>query len=141
MTMRLFLASCAGLALLTVPVSIAAQDEMAESSEATEPTAEEAELESIMRMFSGMFTAEPLTPDQESRIPAAQQLVAKVIPEGMMSEMMDKLFEGLLSPIMTAAPTNPGAIVARQIGTEATALDEEQANALATLFDPAWAER
>lgn len=136
---RAFLASCAGLALLATPVSLAAQDDAA-----TGPvnTAVEEEMAAMTEMFAGLFTAEPLTPDQEARLPAAEQLVAKIIPPGTMGEMIDKLMGGVLEPMMAAAPEAQIAL-AKQIGTEAYALDltDEQASELASLFDPVWAER
>ncbi|MDT8279330.1 MAG: DUF2059 domain-containing protein [Erythrobacter sp.] len=137
MIMRSLTAAAAGLALLVATPALAAQD--------ATPTApsEADQLAAMSEMFSGMFTAEPLTPDQESRLPAAEQLIAKVIPEGTMAEMMDKVYNGVMGPIMAAAPDGATTTLARQIGLPPYALDlgEDQAAELASLFDPAWAER
>ena len=136
---RAILASCAGLALVTSTPALAAQDDAGSA-----PASADAELAAITEMFSGMFTAEPLTTEQEARLPAAQQLIAKVIPEGTMAEMMDKMFDGVLGPMMAAAPGSGAApTIAKQIGTVpyALELEDEQAAELASLFDPAWAER
>ncbi len=135
--MRLLTGVAAGFALFLTSPALAAQD-------TAQPTPVEAgELPAITDMFSGMFTAEPLDPDQEARIPAAEQLIAKVIPEGTMAEMMDKVYSGVMGPMMAAAPDGATTTLARQIGLAPYELDlgEEQAAQLASLFDPAWAER
>lgn len=150
MKLRALLASCAGIALLTVPAALAAQEaqapvelETAESDAETAPSSEEAELAAMTEMFSGLFTAEPLTPEQETRLPAAERLIAKIIPEGTLGEMMDKMFNGALGPLLAAAPNGASTTLNKQIGTVPYAADltEEQVSELASLFDPAWAER
>ena len=147
MTMRALLASCAWIALLTAPATLAAQDAAAADDvvmvDDLPPRTEEDGLAAMSDMFAGLFTKEPLTPEQEARVPAAEQLVAKIIPAGTMAEMMDKLLGGVLGPMMAAAPDAAVTTLAKQIGTETYALDlnEEHAGELASLFDPAWAER
>jgi Uncharacterized protein conserved in bacteria (DUF2059). len=137
MIMRSLTTAAAGLALLVATPALAAQD--------AAPTApsEADQLAAMTDMFSGMFTAEPLTAEQQARLPAAEQLIAKVIPEGTMAEMMDKVYNGVMGPIMAAAPNGATTTLARQIGLPPYALDlgEDQAAELASLFDPAWAER
>ena len=137
MIMRSLTTAAAGLALLVATPALAAQD--------AAPTApsEADQLAAMTDMFSGMFTADPLTAEQQARLPAAEQLIAKVIPEGTMAEMMDKVYNGVMGPIMAAAPNGATTTLARQIGLPPYALDlgEDQAAELASLFDPAWAER
>jgi hypothetical protein len=60
-----------------------------------------------------------------------------------MGEMIDKMMGGVLGPMMAAGPDGAATTLAKAIGTEPSALDvsEEQAAELASLFDPAWAER
>jgi hypothetical protein len=147
MTMRALLASCASLALLIAPATLTAQDAAAEEEavmvdDPAPPTAED-EMAAMSEMFAGLFTKEPLTPEQEARLPAAERLIAKIIPAGTIGEMMDKMMGGVLGPLMAAAPDAAVTTLAKQIGTETYALDlnEEQAGELASLFDPAWAER
>lgn len=137
--MRAILGSCAGLALVMATPALGAQDD----ADASAPASADAELAAMTEMFSGMFTAEPLTPEQEARLPAAEQLISKIIPQGTLGEMMDKMMGGVLGPLMAAGPNAATTTLASQIGTEAYALDldEEQAGELASLFDPVWAER
>ncbi|MBA3862910.1 MAG: hypothetical protein C0517_03085 [Erythrobacter sp.] len=137
MIMRSLTAAAAGLALLLTSPALAAQD--------AAPTApsDADQLAAMSDMFSAMFTAEPLTAEQQARLPAAERLIAKVIPEGTMAEMMDKVYNGVMGPMMAAAPDGATTTLARQIGLPPYALDlgEDQAAELASLFDPAWAER
>ncbi len=137
MIMRSLTAAAAGLALLLTSPALAAQD--------AAPTApsDADQLAAMTDMFSGMFTAEPLTAEQQARLPAAEQLIAKVIPEGTMAEMMDKVYNGVMGPMMAAAPDGATTTLARQIGLPPYALDlgEDQAAELASLFDPTWADR
>lgn len=145
----IFKASAAGIALvLAATPGLAAQGEPADEVVMVEDAAaagsdEAAELAAMSQMFAGLFTTEPLTAEQAARLPAANRLIAKVIPEGTMAEMMDKLLEGVLGPMMALAPNGAATSLAKQIGTDASTLDltDEQANELASLFDPAWAER
>lgn len=147
MTTRALFTAFAGLTLATAPVTLAAQDAEAPAEEVMVDDAaagEEADpMEQAMAMLGAMFTAEPLNAEQQARLPAAQGLIAKIIPEGTMGEMIDKMMGGVLGPIMAAAPDGATTTLAKQIGTEPYALDltEEQAGELASLFDPAWAER
>ena len=147
MTTRALFTAFAGLTLATAPFTLAAQDAEAPAEEVMVDDAavgEEADpMAQAMAMLGAMFTAEPLTAEQEARLPAAQGLIAKIIPEGTMGEMIDKMMGGVLGPIMAAAPDGATTTLAKQIGTEPYTLDltEEQAGELASLFDPAWAER
>lgn len=139
MMMRAILGSCAGLALMLATPALAAQD----AADAAAPSGADADFAAMSEMFSGLFTTEPLTPEQQARLPAAQQLIARIIPAGTMGEMIDTMMGGMLGPMMTMAPGGAITTLARQIGTEPFTLDltEEQAGELASLFDPAWTER
>jgi hypothetical protein len=138
----MFLAAGAILALLNGPAALAAQDEAVEGS-AMDVGAPADPMAGMGEMFAGLFTKEPLTPEQEARLPAAEALIGKVIPAGTMGEMMDKLMNGVLGPMMSVAPDAAITTLAKQTGIETYALtiDEEQAGILASLFDPAWKER
>lgn len=117
----------AGLALFTQP--LAAQEE---------DSADEA-----FAAFAQMFAAEPLTTEQEARLPLAQTIVGKMIPEGTLGEMMGGMFDSIFEPIMEMATSNPKGDVAKMLGVESYELDvtEEQAVELAAILDPVWKER
>jgi hypothetical protein len=132
---RIFAATASLAALAMVSQPLAAQDQPAPS--------EAEEMQQAMAMLTGMFPAEPLTPEQEARLPQANRIIATLIPEGTLAEMMGGMFDKVMGPMMNmAGPTSIGTV------TQGTGLDTfdlelttEQSDELAQLFDPAWAER
>jgi len=124
---KAILAIGACIALTALPA--AAQDD----------AADEAALAAVM----GMFKAEPLTAAEESRLPMATEVVAKMIPPGSLGEMMGSLFDGFLKPIMGMDLEPSAANVAEQLGVAAydiTIEEGDSAEALAIL-DPVWTKR
>lgn len=124
----------ASLVLAAQPLR--AQDSTATADEAKSP-------EKAMEMLGAMFKAEPLTPEQEARVPLAQQVVDKMIPPGTYGEVMGSMFNKILGPIMSKIEQPSSAEVARQIGAMGSdlALDKQQAAEASALLDPAWQER
>lgn len=132
MIRRIFIGVAGAVTLALAPQPLAAQTE-----------AETAEMEQAMAMLGGMFPVEPLTVEQEARLPQATRIITQMIPEGSLGEMMGSTYDALLGPL-TAAFEAP-ALEALAQGTGLTsseiALDPAQAEELARLFDPAYAER
>nr|WP_298924789.1 hypothetical protein [uncultured Erythrobacter sp.] len=144
MKTRTFLSATAALAAFTLtPAPALAQDGDEQVSVAEGEQAGADELEQAMAMLSGMFPVEPLTADQETRLPLAEQIVAKMIPEGTLGEMMEGMMGDMLGPMMQMGPKASTTTVAEQIGVTGfeITLDEAEAAALASIFDPAWEER
>lgn len=141
---QIFKAAAAALALVVSFPALAAQDEdvMLEDAEAAAPS-EADELEQAMAMLGAMFPAEPLTAEQEARLPQAQRIIGRMIPEGTMAEMMGSMFDQMLGPIMQAGGSPATGTVSKATGLSAFSLDltPEQTEELASIFDPAWAER
>lgn len=133
MKRMLFSAGAAFALITTAPLS--AQDASAD------PAPEE--LEQVMDMMGEMFPVEPLTPEEEARLPQAQRIVALVIPEGTMAEIMGGIIDDMLKPIMTMGGSGAKTALAQEIGVSPFELDltEEEAAEIVTVFDPAWAER
>ena len=104
------------------------------------PVDQQAEMMAAMQQ---MFPKEPLTAEEESRLPQAQGIIEKMIPPGTLGEMMGGMFDKMMGPIMQMAASNPRGEVAGQLGVEASELDltDEQAVELADILDPAWRER
>ena len=126
MLLRLFLTIGAGLALSAQPAI--AQDTMEDDPFAA---------------MAAMFEAEPLTTEQQARLPLAQEVVARMIPDGAMAEMMDSMFNGMLEPLMAMEREPTASQVATQLGVSVYGLDMDDdaaAEALAIL-DPAWQQR
>lgn len=132
MIRRPFFAAAAGLAALTLaPQPLAAQE------------SGPAEMEQAMAMMGAMFPAEPLTPEQEARLPQAQRIIARMIPEGTLGEMIGGMMDSMLGPIMGMGGGPAVSAVTQGTGLSPETLDlsPEQAEELAALFDPAFAER
>lgn len=122
----------AGSALALLAQPVVAQE--------TASPEDQAEMVDAMR---AMFPKEPLTAEEESRLPQAKIIIDRMIPEGTLGEMMGSMFDKMLGPIMEMAASNPKADVARQLGMDPTELEltDEKAVELAGILDPAWRDR
>lgn len=121
------LALGAPLVLAAQPVS--AQEDSAEDAQA-------------MATLMEAFAAEPLTPEEEARLPLAETVVAKMLPPGSMKKVMDSTFGGLMGPFMDmAAAAGPNLV--DHIGYEESELEisEEKVEEVAAIVDPNWQER
>jgi hypothetical protein len=127
-------ASLAALAL--APQPLAAQDH-SETQTSVKPP------EDPFAALGKMFVAEPLTAEQEARLPQAQRIVALLIPDGTLGELMGKTFEQFLNPAMAEMGAPGAATITKATGfdTAELSLTEAQTAELAALFDPAYAER
>ncbi|MDJ0979551.1 MAG: hypothetical protein QNI87_13570 [Erythrobacter sp.] len=134
---RLFTPALAAAALaLSVPLApLAAQED-------SEPSAEEIEqeLDAMGAMFGDMFgNAEPLTPEQEARVPLAQSVVLKVFPEGTYAKMMDETMKPMMDAVMANIAGSPGVLLMELTGLPPSALaeiDEAKLNEAVALLDP-----
>ena len=77
----------------------------------------------VLAMMSGMFQAEPLTADQEARLPAATAIVATMMPEGFYGEMMRDMMEKTMRPMM-AMFSEPDFILASRLTLDEAAIAE-----------------
>jgi hypothetical protein len=127
---RIFAATSALAVLALAPQPLAAQDDAKGFDDA-------------MAALGGMLEAEPLTAEQQARLPAAEAVIAKAMPAGTMGEVIDKMMGGSFGQMMAMAPGGATPVLARGLGIDPVALDlsPDQADALASLFDPAWKER
>lgn len=145
MQWRVLLVSCASLTLFAAPASLAAQDAPPPLviGERLPAQSEQAEMDQAMAMLGAMFPVEPLTAEQEARLPQATRIITRMIPDGTMSEMMGGLFDKMLGPIMAATDAPATATVQKGIGVSPAiiGLSEEQTAEIAALLDPAYAER
>ena len=133
-TRRIIAATAALSAFAMTAPPLAAQDS---------PPAQADDMEQTMAMLGGMFPAEPLTAEQEARLPQANRIIAAIIPEGSLGEMMGGMFDRIMGPMMAMAGPGSAATVTQGTGLTGADLDltPEQSDELAALFDPAWAER
>ena len=91
MIRRIFVGVAGAAALALAPQPLAAQTE-----------AEAAEMEQAMALLGGIFPVEPLTAEQQVRLPQAQRIIDRMIPEGTLGEMMGSTYDALLGPLTTA---------------------------------------
>lgn len=138
MIRRRIFAATAGLAALALaPQPLAAQDAAATNA---------AQMDEVMQAMAGLFQAEPLTPEQEARLPAASALVAVMMPEGFYAEMMGEMMDGMFGPMtaMFSGETGANLLLQSRLAVAPETLEglsAEERVELATLLDPGFAER
>ncbi|MEN7537499.1 hypothetical protein [Aurantiacibacter flavus] len=126
--MKLFFLLAAAFAATTLATPALAQDGSSQGV---------AEMEAL----GAMFPVEPLTPEEEARLPAAKALVEMIMPDGTMGEMMNGMFEGMLGPIMAmdeAGREPPLAELLGVSGDRLESIDNETAARAAAILDPDW---
>lgn len=109
---------------------------------ASPATAQESE-EDVMAMMAQMFPVEPLSEEEQARLPLSQEIIGKMIPPGTLGEMMGSMFDGIMEPIMEMASTARAGDVAKLLGVESYQLDmsEEALSEAAQILDPVRDER
>ena len=95
----------------------------------------------MMAALQQMFQAEPLTAEQEARLPEARAVVVKVLPEGFYGQMMGDMMDSIMQPLFGMATGQMGArsLVERKVGLygeELPDLSEEQSEQVVALLDP-----
>lgn len=133
--------------LLALGLAAAAPAAAIAQSKNEQPTKADAQAEpsekEVAAMMQSIFKVEPLTAEQQSRLPQAQKLIARIMPPGTMGKMLGGMYDKLVGPIMKMAGDASASDAARELGVEAEELeleDEEAARILAIL-DPVWKER
>ncbi|MEP3052264.1 MAG: hypothetical protein ABJP48_05910 [Erythrobacter sp.] len=131
-----------GAAALVFAVPSAAQSEDGPS----ERGPGEEQLQQIGEAFASLITAEPLTPEQEARLPAAEALMMQMLPNGFYAEIMEEAFASTLEPTMALMSGETGAelmLSSRFDGDEdlIASLSPDEKVELAQLLDPGFAER
>ena len=97
----------------------------------------------VLAMMSGLFQAEPLTAEQEARLPAATAIVATMMPEGFYGELMRDMMEKTMRPMM-AMFSKPDFLLASRLTLDEAAIAElgdAEKKELLTMLDPAWDQR
>ncbi|QFT76196.1 hypothetical protein [Erythrobacter sp. THAF29] len=156
---RIFTAAASGLALaLSAPALSQEEDvnlgedgqvggeEVFEFQTVEEEAAEEFEREmtEAFSIFGEMFEAEPLTEEQEARLPLANKMVDKVFPEGSFAVVMDQSMKPMMTAMMGAVTGDPRTELASLSGVpveDLYELDDEAAQAALDILDPQYAGR
>lgn len=129
--------SAVSLALFTAAPAIAQEDDASKEEMSSEA------LEQIGSMLGGLFQAEPLTTEQETRLPAAQAIVAQVMPDGFYGKMMRDMMDQTMRPMMAMFTAPEFALAARLQVEDGTLenLDEAQQAELMQMLDPVHDQR
>jgi len=135
--MRIWTAALLGAGLLSA-APLAAQEKNTPQSQAEKSTGDE-----VAVMMRSMFKVEPLTAEQQARLPQAEALIARIMPPGTMNQIMGGMYDKLLGPIMEMAGEASSEDIARELGIETDSLELEDGDAarIAAILDPVWKER
>ena len=136
--MRSFVyAAACGAALVATPLAAQAQ-----TGAATEEVSQQ-RLEEISSMMSNLFVADPLTAEQEARLPAAQAVVGAMMPDGFYGTMMADIVDKMMRPMMTMF-SSPEIILSARLDLDEEAIGQlteaEQAE-ISAMLDPAFDQR
>tara|TARA_B100000378_G_scaffold236733_1_gene203674 strand:- start:350 stop:1150 length:801 start_codon:yes stop_codon:yes gene_type:complete len=122
-----------------VATPLAAQ---AQTGAATEEVSQQ-RLEEISSMMSNLFVADPLTAEQEARLPAAQAVVGAMMPDGFYGTMMADIVDKMMRPMMTMF-SSPEIILSARLDLDEEAIGQlteaEQAE-ISAMLDPAFDQR
>lgn len=133
------------------PVSLAAQDASVPTIESvpaedssSEPSGDVQAMAALAGMMGAMPAVEPLTAEQQARVPQAAQIIAKIWPVGATAELSQSMFGGVLGGFGEMLPSGPKPALAESLGLGPIDLenlsDADAAEAL-SLFDPVWKDR
>lgn len=112
-----------------------------------DPAEEQAQLDEMAALMTELFQAEPLTPEQEARLPLAQTVTAAMMPDGFYRKMMEDITGKMMGPMLdTFGDEAMAAQVEQQVGLsieelEARNLSKEQLSEASTILDPAAQQR
>lgn len=125
------LALLAGLALVASPATAQGAPKQAIPSQ-EDWDANAAEL-------GAQLTVEPLTAEQQARLPQARAVVERIMPPGTVQQMLGGMFDGLLAPVQPGANESV-TVITQRFGYDLTA-NQADADEAATILDPNWSER
>ncbi len=126
-------------AALVCAVPAAAQEDPEHSESAMSP----GELDEFASMMAGLFQTEPLTEEQNARLPAAQAVVGEMMPDGFYGEMMAGMMDKMLRPMLTMF-SQPEFVLGARLTVDAEAieaLEEAEQAELTAMLDPAYQAR
>ena len=126
-------------AALVCAVPAAAQEDPEHSESAMSP----GELDEFAGMMAGLFQTEPLTEEQNARLPAAQAVIGEMMPDGFYGEMMAGMMDKMLRPMLTMF-SQPEFVLGARLTVDAEAieaLEEAEQAELTAMLDPAYQAR
>lgn len=97
-----------------------------------------------IEQMAQIFTADPLTPEQEARMPATEAVVQKIFPSGTYMKMMDETLRPMMDGIMGQmgnVPLSQLAAIAGLTEDQVGQLGEGTLIELMEIMDPAYKQR
>ena len=98
-----------------------------------------------LELMGSMFgTAEPLTAEQESRLPAAQLVVGQIFPEGTYAKLMEDTMKPMMDGMMDSIMEMPASELAKMTGLSYDQLESREEGTLRealAILDPDYQER
>ena len=137
MITRIFALSSAGLLCLAAPQAALADDHQAPIS----PTQAN---DALRNALSNMFEADPLTQEQQARLPAALKIIDQVFPVGTYRTMMDESVKPMMSSMFGATEQLPVSMMGGLLGLspdEVTAMGDTTIGEVMAIMDPAFEQR
>lgn len=133
-------AAAAALSLTAIGTPALAQDE---GTKNTAPSNKEPSEADVAAMMKAMFPVEPLTAEQQARLPQAQAVIAKMMPPGTLQQVAGGMFDKMLNPLMAMGIKADSATVAIELAIEDEdfAIDDADAERVAEILDPVREER
>ena len=104
---------------------------------------DQGELDGFAELMTGLFQSEPLTAEQQSRLPAARAVVSIMMPDGFYGKLMGDMIDSSIRPMM-AMFTQPEFILGSRLALEQDALaelSEAEKLELLGMLDPAHEDR
>ena len=126
-------------AALVCAVPAAAQEDPEHSESAMSP----GDLDEFAGIMAGLFQTEPLTEEQNARLPAAQAVIGEMMPDGFYGEMMAGMMDKMLRPMLTMF-SQPEFVLGARLTVDAEAieaLEEAEQAELTAMLDPAYQAR
>lgn len=146
MMRRVYLAGMALAASVAAAAPALAHAQTAETAASTTNSDDAQKRDAIAAMMGELFKAEPLSGEQQARLPLARQVVTAMTPEGFYADMMNDMMGSMLEPMLGLVGDHAAAEEAleRQVGLspdDQPDLSDAQRAEVLTLLDPAAKER
>jgi Uncharacterized protein conserved in bacteria (DUF2059) len=104
----------------------------------------EEEITAAFGMLSEIFKVEPLTAEQQARLPLGQEMARSIMPEGSFGAAMNETMEPMMTMIMGTVTNDPRIRLAEISGVttdELAELEDTAAQEALDIFDPQYAAR
>lgn len=102
------------------------------------------EMDQVMSAMQAAFPADPLTAEEDAKLPAASEAAAKIIPDGIYARMMEDVMGGMLGALAGQMTNMSSYEIAAKLGVspgEVDEYDEATRAEITNLIDPAFAQR